>query len=313
MIPTAFLATVIIFLLMKLVPGDVATAIVYGDEESEEGYSQQETEERIARIRHKYGLDRPLPVQYFDWLKTVGRGEFGISLWQNRPVRDIIMERLPRTAQLAGLIMFFTVVWALPLGVVAALVHNSKTDQFIRVITILGLSVPTIWLAVIFLFTFSRYIGWIPPLEWKSIFEAPVHNLSMVGIPALIVAYNFGAPVMRMTRSQMLEVLREDYIRTARAKGLAQQAVLVRHALRNAVLPVLTQFGGLFSALITGLVIVETVFHIPGMGRSMVDAIGTRDWPVVQGLVLVNVALILLINLAVDILYSVVDPRIRYS
>ena len=314
MVPTAFFATVLIFLLMKMVPGDAAMAVVYGlDEESEEGLTQESAQEHLAQVRARLGLDKPLPLQYFDWIRTVGRGEFGMSIWESRPVREIIVERFPRTFQMAALILLITAIYGIPLGVAAALWQNSTKDHMIRLFTILGLSVPTIWIATLFLFTFSRYIGWIPPIEWKGPFEAPLHNFQIVVFPGLIVAYSVGSSVMRMTRSQMLEVIREDYIRTALAKGLARRAVVVRHALRNAILPVLTQFGGLFSVTILGLVITETLFHIPGMGKSMVDAISNRDYPVIQGFVLVNVFIVMVINLTVDLLYSVVDPRIRFA
>jgi peptide/nickel transport system permease protein len=314
MVPTAFLATLIIFLLMKLVPGDVAMAIVYGSAETGAADQTREaTERRVGEVRKRYGLDKPLPVQYWDWLKTVGTGEFGRSIWEFRPVREIILERLPRTIELAVIILVLTVLYGIPLGVLAALWQNTAKDHAIRLFTILGLSVPTIWIGTLFLFYFSRYVGWLPPLDWKGPLEAPLHNLAMVAAPALIVTYNVGSSVMRLTRSQMLEVIREDYIRTAWAKGLEPRRVLMRHALRNALLPVLTQFGGLFSVTLLGLIITETIFHIPGMGRSLVDAIVNRDYPVIQGFILVNVAMVMVINLIVDLLYSVIDPRIRYS
>ena len=313
-LPTALLATILVFLLMKLVPGDAATAIVYGLEETGAAdTSAAAAEQQVAKVRRRLGLDKPLPVQYWDWLKTVARGEFGMSIWEFRPVREIILERLPRTAELAAMIMILTFLYGVPLGILAALWQNSWKDQVIRVFTILGLSIPTIWIGILLLFTFSRYLRWIPPIDWKGPMEDPVHNLTMLIFPALIVSYSAGSVVMRMTRSQMLGVLREDYVRTAWAKGLEQRVIVVRHALRNAVLPVLTQFGGLLGTVLLGLVITETMFRIPGMGRSMVDAITNRDYPVIQGIILINVLLVMIVNLVVDLLYSVLDPRIRYS
>lgn len=311
-VPTALLATLIMFTLMKLVPGDVATAIVYGSEEGG-GSTRQQAEAQLAAVRARYGLDKPLPRQYFDWLKTVGRGEFGMSISESRPVRQIILERAPRTIELALLIVLFIYLQSIPLGIAAALWQDSWQDHLIRLYSILGLSVPIIWIGTAFLFTFSRYVGWIPPLDWKGITEDPLHNLSVVLIPAFLVALSGGASVIRLVRSQMLEVIREDYIRTARAKGLGGRIVVTRHALRNALLPVITQFGSLISVLLLGTVLVESVFHIPGMGKSMVDAIATRDYPVVQGLLLFNVTLVLVINLVIDLSYAVIDPRIRYS
>ncbi len=313
LIPTAFLATVIMFTLMKLVPGDVAMAIVYSNEEEASATTQAETDEQLAKIRARYGLDKPLPIQYWDWLKTVGRGEFGNSIWQYRPVRDIILERMPRTIELAMLIVFLSFAQSIPLGVIAALWRNTWMDQAVLLYSILGLSIPTIWVGTLFLFTFSRYVGWIPPIDWRGITEDPLHNLTMIGIPAFLVTFGGGAQVIRMVRSQMLEVIREDYVRTAYAKGLQHSTVVVRHALRNALLPVITQFGSYLSLALLGTVIVETLFHIPGMGKSMVDAIAQRDYPVIQGLVLVNVVIVMAINLVIDISYAWIDPRIRYA
>jgi peptide/nickel transport system permease protein len=201
----------------------------------------------------------------------------------------------------------------IPLGIFAAMWHNRWQDQVIRLVTVMGLSVPTIWLGTLFLFTFSRYVGWIPPLDWRGPFEDPFHNFQMLMVPVVIVAVHGVSSDMRFVRAQMLEVIREDYIRTARAKGLASNVILVRHALRNALLPVMTGVGASISRVITGSVVVETIFHIPGMGRSIVDAIGSRDYPVIQGIVLLFVGVILVINLVTDLLYSWVDPRIRYN
>ncbi len=314
LVPTALLATIIMFLLMKLVPGDVATAIVLELEESSGGAATRaESEEQIAKLRLQYGLDRPLPLQYLAWLKSVGTGELGMSVWQFRPVREVIAERAPRTIELAIAIIVLVYIQSIPMGIVAALRQDKLADHVIRLYSIIGLSVPTIWVGTLFLFIFSRYVGWIPPVEWKGITEDPLHNLTVVMVPAALVAFGGGASVIRLTRNQMLEVVREDYIRTAHAKGLESQVVIIRHALRNALLPVVTHFGSLLGILLLGTVVVETVFHIPGMGKSMVDAIAVRDYPVLQGLVLFNVMLVLVINLLVDISYAFIDPRIRFS
>jgi peptide/nickel transport system permease protein len=312
LIPTALLATVIMFTLMKLIPGDVATAILANMEEGA-ALTQQESEEQEAAIRKRFGLDKPLPIQYLLWLKSVAKGDLGMSVWQFRPVREVILERAPRTLELAVVIIFLIYVQSVPLGIIAALRQDSFVDHAIRLYSIMGLSVPIIWVGTLFLFVFSRYVGWIPPVEWKGFTEDPVHNLIVVTVPAALVAFGGGASVIRLVRNQMLEVIREDYIRTANAKGLTSQVVIVRHALRNALLPVVTHFGSLLGILLLGTVVVETVFHIPGMGKSMVDAIAVRDFPVLQGLVLFNVMLILIINLIVDISYAFIDPRIRYS
>ncbi len=307
MIPTAILATVIVFTLMKIAPGDPATAILADlDVISQE---QQALDE--ASIRKQFGLDKPLPVQYLNWLGSVARLEFGQSIWQYRPVRDIILERLPRTMELGALIVLLTILWAIPAGILAAVRHNRVTDQVLGVVSIGGLSIPNIWLGTLVILGLSRYFGWIPSLRWTPLLEDPISNLSMLIFPAMIVSSSAGASIMRMTRSQMLEVLREDYIRTAQAKGVGFRLVLVRHALRNALLPVVTQFGGLMSIMVTGVVVTETIFQIPGMGRAMVEAIGNRDYPIIQGLILVNIGLILVVNLTVDLLYGIIDPRVR--
>jgi peptide/nickel transport system permease protein len=292
---------------MKIAPGDPATAILA----DLDVISQAQEALDEAAIRKEFGLDKPLPIQYLNWLGSVSRLEFGESIWQYRPVRDIILERLPRTMELGALIVLLTVLWAVPAGILAAVKHNRMTDNVLGVLSIGGLSVPNIWLGTLVILGLSRYLGWIPSLRWTPLFEDPVANLSMLIFPAMIVSSSAGASIMRMTRSQMLEVLKEDYIRTARAKGVGSNLVLIRHALRNALLPVVTQFGGLMGVMVTGVVVTETIFQVPGMGRAMVEAIGNRDYPIIQGLILINIALILVVNLAVDLLYSIIDPRVR--
>jgi peptide/nickel transport system permease protein len=309
MVPTALLATILVFSLMKMVPGDAALAALADLDVG----SRAQAEEFEEKLRERYGLNDALPVQYWNWLTSVGRLEFGKSITEKRPVRDIILERLPRTVELAVMAIVLITLYAIPLGIWAAVRQDGLADNIIRVISIGGLSVPLIWIGTMFIFTSSRVFNWLPPLVWKGFLEDPIHNITMVGIPATMLSFGIGASIIRMTRGQMLEVLREDYIRTARAKGLAQNSVLIRHALRNAVLPVLTQFGGIFGGLLAGTVVVETLFGIPGLGRSMVQAINERDFPVVQGLLLLSVAIVLTVNLVVDLLYSVIDPRIRYS
>ncbi|MDE2969069.1 MAG: ABC transporter permease [Chloroflexota bacterium] len=309
MVPTAILATLIVFALMKVAPGDPATAILA----DLDVISQEAEAEAEARIRAQLGLDKPLPIQYLNWLGAVARFEFGDSIWQYRPVRDIVLERLPRTMELGALIVLLTALWAVPGGIISAVQHNKMTDQVLRVLSISGLSIPNVWLGTLVIFALAAYFNWLPSLRWHSPMDDLGANLSHIIFPAIIVSSSTGASILRMTRSQMLEVLREDYVRTARAKGLGFQLVLIRHALRNALLPVLTQFGGLMGVMITGVVVTETIFQVPGMGRAMVEAIGSRDYPIIQGLVLLNIAMVLIINLIVDLLYSVIDPRIRYA
>jgi peptide/nickel transport system permease protein len=309
MVPTAILATLIVFSLMKIAPGDPVTAILA----DLDVIDQQSQELDEIALRKLYGLDKPMPIQYFNWLTSVVRLEFGQSIWQYRPVRDIILERLPRTMELGFLIVLFTVLWAIPAGVLSAVYHNKGPDQVLRVVSISGLSIPNVWLGTMIIFGMSRYFGWIPPLRWDGLVQNPIGTLEHLIFPALVISSATGASIVRMVRSQMLEVLREDYIRTARAKGVGFKVVLIRHALRNSLLPVLTQFGGLMSVMVSGVVVTETIFGVPGMGRAMIEAINSRDYPIIQGLILVNIAVILAINLVVDLLYSVVDPRVRYE
>lgn len=309
MIPTALLATMVVFGLMKLVPGDAAIAILADLDVG----SQEQADQAAENLRERFGLNDPIPVQYWKWLVSVGKLEFGDSIIQGRPVREIILERLPRTAELAAIAVVLIFVYAIPMGIWSAVRQDRLADHVIRVISIAGLSVPLVWLGTLFLFGSSRMLNWIPPLAYKGPFDSLGTNLLMLGPPAILLSFAIGASIIRMTRGQMIEVLREDYIRTARAKGLGQNAVLVRHALRNAILPVMTQFGGILGALLTGTVVAETIFNIPGLGRAMVEAINNRDFAVVQGLVLINIAIVLLVNLIIDLFYSVADPRIRYS
>jgi peptide/nickel transport system permease protein len=309
MIPTALLATMVVFGLMKLVPGDAAIAILADLDVG----TQEEADVAADRLRERFGLNESLPVQYWKWIVSVGKLEFGDSIIQGRPVRDIILERLPRTLELAAIAVVLIFAYAIPMGIWSAVRQDKLADHLIRVISILGLSVPLVWLGTLFMFGSSRLLHWVPPLIYKGPIDSLGTNLLMLGPPAVLLSFAIGASIIRMTRGQMIEVLREDYIRTARAKGLAQSSLLVRHALRNAILPVMTQFGGILGALMTGTVVAETIFNIPGLGRAMVESINNRDFAVVQGLVLINIAMVLMVNLVIDLLYSVADPRIRYS
>ena len=271
MFPTALFATILVFGLMQLVPGDAADAAL--------ATSTWGPGSRRRSSRRSSGNATASTTQFPCSTGTGSvpwAGRSSASLRRKGSVRDIIIERMPRTAELAIVAIILVAIYAIPMGIWAAIRQDRLADNVIRVVSISGLSVPLIWLGTVFLFTSSRVFNILPPLVWKGPLEDPVHNLVMVGTPAILLSFAIGASIIRMTRGQMLEVLREDYIRTARSKGLAQSSVLVRHALRNAVLPVLTQFGGIFGGLLTGTVVVETLFGIPGLGRSMVQAINDR-------------------------------------
>ena len=308
-VPTLFGASLLVFVLLRLVPGDIAEILVYqtGSE------SSTVQKKQIQQIRAELGLDRPVLVQYGHWMWDALRGDFGQSYSQRRPVSAILAERFPRSMELAALTLFLAVIWAVPLGVVSAVRQNSWVDYLARILSLSGLSLPLFVTGALILWLLVRFFRWIPPLEFVPFTENPLENLKQLIWPALCQAYYISAPITRLTRSQMLEVIRHDYVRTARAKGLAERAVVYRHALKNALLPVVTFVGWWGGRLLGGLVIMEIIFVVPGMGTSLVQAVSQRDYPTVQAFIFVMAVVFLLINLAVDLLYAWLDPRIRYA
>lgn len=308
-IPTLLGVTVIIFLLVRLVPGDIAEILVH----DAGNLPPEEVERQIADIRAELGLDRPVVLQYFSWITGFAVGDFGFSYWERRPVAEIIGDRFPISMELAILTLIITMLWAIPLGVVSAVKQNTWWDYFVRVVSIAGLSLPLFLTGILILYVLIAFFSWLPPLEYYSFFERPIANLSQLIWPAIAQALYISAPITRLTRSQMLDVIREDYVRTARAKGLNRRVVIYHHALRNAMLPVITFIGWWGGRLLGGIVIMEIIFGIPGMGTSLIDAVNHRDYPTVQAIVLLLALVFLLINLTIDLLYAVLDPRIRYS
>jgi peptide/nickel transport system permease protein len=308
-VPTLIGASILIFVLMRLVPGDIAEILVYqtGSESSAVQTKQ------IQQIRRELGLERPIVTQYLDWIAGAVRGDFGQSYVQRRPVVDILRERFPRSMELAGLTLVLAVVWAIPLGVISAVRQNRPVDYLARLVSLSGLSLPLFFTGALILYGLVRLFHWLPPLEFVSFREDPVENLKQLIWPALAQAYYISAPITRLTRSQMLEVVRQDYVRTARAKGLAERAVIYRHALRNSLLPVVTFIGWWGGRLLGGLVIMEIIFVVPGMGSALVQAVSQRDYPTVQAMVFVMALVFLAVNLAIDLLYAWLDPRIRYA
>jgi peptide/nickel transport system permease protein len=308
-VPTLFGASLLVFVLLRLVPGDIAEILVYqtGSE------SSTVQKKQIQQIRAELGLDRPVLVQYGHWMWDALRGDFGQSYSQRRPVSAILAERFPRSMELAALTLFLAVIWAVPLGVVSAVRQNSWVDYLARILSLSGLSLPLFVTGALILWLLVRFFRWIPPLEFVPFTENPLENLKQLIWPALCQAYYISAPITRLTRSQMLEVIRHDYVRTARAKGLAERAVVYRHALKNALLPVVTFIGWWGGRLLGGLVIMEIIFVVPGMGTSLVQAVSQRDYPTVQAFIFVMAVVFLLVNLAVDLLYAWLDPRIRYA
>jgi peptide/nickel transport system permease protein len=308
-IPTLIGVSILIFVLMRLVPGDIAEILVY-QTGSESSAVQQK---QIQKIRQELGLDQPVAVQYLAWVGAAAHGDFGRSYAQRRPVSDILRERFPRSMELALLTLVIAVVWAVPLGVVSAARQNSALDYLARLVSLSGLSLPLFFTGALMLYGLVRFFRWLPPLEFVAFTENPLENLKQLIWPALAQAYYISAPITRLTRSQMLETVRQDYIRTARAKGVAERSVMYRHALRNSLLPVVTFIGWWGGRLLGGLVIMEIIFVVPGMGTALVQAVSQRDYPTVQALIFVMALVFLLVNLFIDMLYAWLDPRIRYA
>ena len=304
-IPVLIGVSLLVFSMIRLVPGDIVDLLI--------GPELYVGAEYRAELRAKYGLDQPIYVQYARWVGEIVQGNFGSSLRNNEPVLGTIMRRLPITIELALLSVALSAVVAIPLGVVSAVRRNSATDFVARLIAMIGLSIPNFWLAAMLLLVTSVVFRWQPSLRLVPFWEDPLTNLSQLLMPTVSLSLALMAIVMRMTRSSMLEVLRQDYIQTARAKGLLPRVILVRHALKNAFIPVVTILGVQVGALLGGTVLIEVIFGLPGIGRLLLDAINTRDYPMLQGTVLFIAIVFVMVNLLVDLLYAYLDPRIRYS
>jgi peptide/nickel transport system permease protein len=291
---------------MRVIPGDVALLILGGDD------GGQIDQKQLAAVREQLGLDQPLVVQFLTWLWGVVRLDFGKSLWTGQPVLEELLIRLPLSLQLALMATMVSVLISIPLGMLAAVRQDSWVDYLIRVVSIGGLALPGFWVGILCILFLVIFFGWGPPLEFTPPWVNPWANLQMMVWPVVTVGYRYAAVTTRMTRSTVLEVLREDYIRTAWAKGLRQRVVVIRHALKNAMLPVITLVGTEFAFLIGGLVVTETVFTLNGVGRFVVDAVAHRDYPVVQALIFLTASSFVIVNLLVDLTYAWFDPRIRY-
>ena len=308
-IPTLFIASMIIFGIMRFLPGDVALVILGGSGAEDVGF----TEKQLEDLRHQLGLNDPLLKQYGDWTWSLLRGDFGgESLSSKEPLGEIIARRLPVTLQLTLLTFTIAIVIALPLGMVAAIWQDRWPDYVARLVTILGLALPNFWVALLVITGLVLYFKWAPPVIYVNFWEDPWTHLQIIIWPALVLSWGSSSYIARVTRSTMLETLRQDYIRTARSKGLAERAVIWRHALRNALIPVVTIAGAFFGSLLSGTVILETIFGIPGLGQGIVIAATARDYPVIQTLTLLLVLLQLSVNLTVDVIYVFLNPRITY-
>jgi peptide/nickel transport system permease protein len=308
-IPTLLGVSFVIFVIMRLLPGDVARQILTGG-----GSGQGVTQEQVDKLRKELGLDAPIPVQYVHWVTGMMRLDPGRSLQPSRdPIRDLIAERAPVTLELAAGAILVALLIAVPLGVLSSIYQNTWLDYLLRVFSIAGLSVPVFWMGILVIILMNRFLHYIPPVEWRNIWVDPGVNLQKIIFPILIIGYSYAAIVSRLTRSTMLDVLREDYIRTARAKGLRLNSVIVRHALRNAMLPILTIAGLQLGTLLAGAVITESIFALPGLGLLVLRSILQRDYPTVQAIVMFTAVAYVFINLIVDLLYAWADPRIRYA
>jgi len=307
-IPTLLIATILVFALFWLVPGDPALVILTGGE----GDSGTVSPEQLQQLRQTLGLDRPLYVQYGSWLWNVLRGDLGTSLWYKTPVWDQLRDRFLVTMQLAVMAILLAFGVAVPLGITSAVKQDTGFDYVSRVFCVIGVALPTFWLGILIVYALATFFEWLPPLGYVTLWDAPLTNLQQLIFPALTLAFADLAFAARVTRSSMLEVMREDYMRTARAKGVKELLVVGRHGLKNALLPVVTVSGYQFARLLGGVIIVESIFVVPGMGTLLIDSIIHRDFMVLQAIVLVIAAVVLTLNLTIDLLYAVLDPRIRY-
>lgn len=309
-LPVVFIVSIIVFTLIRVVPGDVVDLMLEnlatGGERGAEGAARE-------RLRQQLGLDKPIPLQFVSYLGDLARGDLGTSVWTGRPVRADVLKSMPVSVELTVLAMVIALVISLPLGTLSAIRQDSWLDNVARVVSIVGLSLPTFWTGTLLVVFLALWWGYSVPLEYSSPLKDPWANFQKMIFPAIVLGIVLAGSVARMVRSSLLEVLRQDYIRTAAAKGLRERSVVVRHALKNAMIPVITIMGLQFGALLGGTVIVETIFTLPGMGQLTVTAIQRRDYPVLQGTVLIFATILLLMNLVVDLTYSWLDPRIKYA
>ena len=304
MIPTLIGVAVLVFVLLRLMPGDIVDLRMRG----EGGNVSAET---IAAERARLGLDKPMIGQFADWMTGLVKGDFGTSMWTGRPVSQEILSRLPLSLEVAILATILAIVLAIPLGTLSAIFQNTWIDYAVRIFAIAGLAVPSFWLGMLIILALLINFNWIPPLTFTPFHVDPWKNLSQLIWPALAVGYRYSAVATRMMRSTLLEVMQEDYIRTARAKGVYERLVVARHGMRNALLPVVTVIGLEFAFLIGGLVVTEQVFNLNGIGKLFVETVARADYTMVQALVMLIATFFIIINLVVDLLYAALDPRIR--
>ena len=308
-IPTAFGVSVFIFVMLHTIPGDYATTLLLADEEAGATYTQED----LDKVRNKLGLDGSYPVQYAHWLSNFFRGDFGTSWNNQRSVRDRMAPRIFVSFELGVLAVAIAMSLGTVLGVIAAVRQDSWIDYALRFFSMGLQAMPSFWIALMVITALIVLFAWIPPITFASLSEDPVRNISVLLLPAFLTGLRSTAEILRMTRSSVLEVLHEDYVRTAHAKGLSSRIVLSRHVLRNALLPVTTLAGFEVVFLMSGQIILEQIFNIPGIGKLFIQSVAARDYPVVQGVVMFIALVVLGANLVVDLMYAWLDPRIRYA
>ncbi|MDP9837977.1 peptide/nickel transport system permease protein [Neorhizobium huautlense] len=300
-IPTLLIISIFVFSLQKLLPGDPILAMA----------GEERDPAVLALLREKYHFNDPVIIQYFRWLGGMLTGDFGISLRTNQPVLELIGQKLPVTIQLAVMAMIFALLIGIPAGILAAVYKNRAIDYIANIFALSGLSVPNFWLGIMLILLVSVHLGWLPASGYESIFVDPVRSIKTMIMPAFVLSTALAAQLMRHTRSAMLGVLSSDYIRTARAKGLSPREIILSHTFRNALLPIITLSALLFGELLAGAVLTEQIFTIPGFGKMTVDAVFTRDYAVVQGIVMCTAIGFILMNLIADVLYAALNPRLR--
>jgi peptide/nickel transport system permease protein len=311
MIPTMLVVSIVVFFMIRFIPGSVVEIMAFRMVQSQSGGGEPIS---IESIKHSLGLDLPVHVQYIDWMEGIfTRGDFGTSLWTNRPVTQEILKRVPVTFELGLLGFILALLVALPVGIISAIRQDSWLDYVGRSFAIISLGLPAFWLGTMVMVFPSIWWGWSPPIEVIPFFEDPLGNLVQFIIPAALLAMSMSAITMRMLRTTLLDVLRQDYIRTAWAKGLKERVVIIRHAMKNAMIPVITIIAGQAFVMIGGAVIIEQIFNLPGMGRLFIDAVFERDYPFVSGINFILASIGLLLILATDLSYAYLDPRIRYK
>lgn len=308
-IPTLLGVSLILFTLLRLLPGDIAMLILTGGDLSGSGTVDPEA---LATLRTRLGLNDPIYIQYWNWLQGLATLNLGDSFYLRRPIMDEIQRAFPYTMELALLAIVLMLLIAIPAGVISALKQDALPDYALRLLTITGLSMPSFWLGLLIILFLVKFFNWIPPIQYVPLWADPATNLTQMIWPAMAIGLQTSAVTTRLTRSTMLEVMREDYVRTARAKGLAERITVTRHALRNALLPVVTLVGLSFAQLMGGAAIIETLFNVPGLGRLMIQSIYNRDFPNVQAVALFLSFGVVFTNIIVDLAYGWLDPRIRY-